>query len=105
MKCAALLLLVALTAAPLSGQSSVRDRVYDADFYSLTCAICRKSIKETLLKMPNVKSVDFDLKCYKCYVTMNGQATMTMAQLEAAFKDSKYMPKGIVECKNPPVFP
>ena len=47
--------------------------------------------------MPNVKSVDYDLKVYKCYVTMNGNATMTMAQLEEAFKTSKYMPKGIVE--------
>jgi hypothetical protein len=99
-----LLLLIAITAAPLSAGAGAPDRVYDVDFYSLTCAICRKAIKETLLTIPNVKSVDYDLKCYKCYVTMNGDATLTMAQLDAAFKTSKYLPKGIVECKNPPVF-
>jgi copper chaperone CopZ len=100
-----LVFLVALTAAPLWADPAAPDRVYDVDFYSLNCAICRKAIKEQLMKMPNVKSVDYDLKTYKCYVTMNGNATLTMAQLEEAFKTSKYMPKGIVELKTPPVLP
>jgi hypothetical protein len=60
----ALLLLIALVTVPMPAAVSAPDRVYDVDFYSLSCAVCRKNIKETLLTLPNVKSVDYDLKCY-----------------------------------------
>ena len=102
MRRTALLLLIALTASPLI---ALADRVYDVCFDGLTCALCRKSIKETLSKLPDVKSVDFDLKCYKCYVTMNGAATLTFKQVDDAFKTSKYIFRSITECKTPPKLP
>jgi copper chaperone CopZ len=99
-------LLVVLSAVPVNaGTFAPPDRVYDALFDSLTCAICRKQIKETLLKLPKVKSVDYDLKCYKCYVTMDGDAKLTAAQLDEAFRPTKYIFRSITECKNPPKFP
>jgi hypothetical protein len=99
-------LLVILCAAPLPAEPLVApDRVYDAVFDSLTCAVCRKQIKETLMKLPKVKSVDYDLKCYRCYVTMEGDATLTAAQVDEAFRPTKYIFRSITECKNPPKFP
>ena len=62
MKPIALLFLVALAGAPLQADVVAPDRVYDVDFTGISCAICRKQIKEMLLKIPNVKSVDYDLK-------------------------------------------
>ena len=74
MKPIALLFLAALAAIPVRADVVAPDRVFDVDFSGMGCAICRKQIKEIILKIPNVKSVDYDLKASKCYVTMNGTA-------------------------------
>jgi cation transport ATPase len=99
-------LLVVLSAIPLPAAGVVPpDRVYDAVFDSLTCALCRKQIKETLMTLPKVKAVDFDLKAYKCYVTMDGGATLTAKQVDDAFKPTKYIFRSITECRTPPKLP
>jgi copper chaperone CopZ len=106
MKRFALLVLVALTGAPLQADlAAPPDRVYDVDFSGMGCAICRKQIKEIILKIKDVKAVDYDLKASKCYVTMNGSATLTYAQLDEAFRPTKYIFRGVTECKNPPKLP
>jgi copper chaperone CopZ len=99
-------LLVIVSAAPLPAVPvAPPEKVYDVTFDALTCAVCRKQIKETLLKIPKVKSVDYDLKCYKCYVTMEADATLTATQVEEAFRPTKYIFRTLTECKNPPKFP
>jgi hypothetical protein len=95
----AILLLIALSAMPASAALIAPDRVYQLDFDNLTCGICRKNVKDTLLTLSNVKSVDYDLKAYICYVTMNGSATLTATTVEDAFKGSKYVFRGISEVR------
>jgi copper chaperone CopZ len=73
------------------------DRVYELDFDRLTCSICRKAIKEVLIGLDKVKSVDYDLKNYKCFVTMNGSATLSHDTVDKAFRGTKYVFRGIAE--------
>jgi hypothetical protein len=75
------------------------DRVYDLDFDRLNCAICRKAIKETLCKLDKVKSVEYDLRALRCIVTMQGNATLSAATVEQAFKGTKYVFRSISERK------
>ena len=105
MKTIALLFLAALAAIPVQADVVAPDRVFDVDFSGMGCAICRKQIKEIILKIPNVKSVDYDLKASKCYVTMNGTAELKYAQLDEAFRPTKYIFRGVTECKTPPKLP
>jgi hypothetical protein len=73
------------------------DRVYELDFDRLNCAICRKAIKDTLIGLSKVKSVDYDLKNYRCIVTMSGTATLSYDTVEKAFKGTKYVFRSIAE--------
>jgi copper chaperone CopZ len=94
----ALALFLALTVIVPSAEAiAPPDRVYELDFEKLNCAICRKAIKETLTKLDTVKSVEYDLKAYKCIVTMRGQSTLTAATVQESFKGSKYVFKSINE--------
>ena len=95
----AIVLLIALSAMPVSGAVIAPDRVYQLDFDNLTCGLCRKAVKDTLLTLSNVKSVDYDLKAYTCFVTMNGSATLTHSVVEAAFKGTKYVFRGLSEVR------
>lgn len=94
----ALMIFIAITMiVPAVQAIAAPDRVYELDFDRLNCAICRKAIKETLLGLDKVKSVDYDLRGLRCIVTMNGSATLTSATIEKAFKTSKYVFRTITE--------
>jgi hypothetical protein len=96
----AFLVFLAVTAlAPSLQAIAPPDRVYQLDFDKLTCSICRKAIKDTLIGLDKVKSVDYDLKNYKCFVTMNGSATLSYDTVDKAFKGTKYVFRGISEKK------
>lgn len=94
----ALILVLASTllASPLLAAVAA-DRVYVLDFDKLNCGLCRKAIKEKLEGLRGVKSVEYDLKEYRCIVTMNGDSTLTAATVTDLFKNTKYVFRSISE--------
>jgi hypothetical protein len=97
LKGAFLLLVLFTMLAPSVQAIAPPDRCYELDFDRLNCAICRKAIKETLLGIDKVKSVEYDLRALRCMVTMNGSATLSFDTVEKAFKGSKYVFRSITE--------
>jgi copper chaperone CopZ len=84
---------------PPASAMTAPDRYFDFDVSLLSCAVCRKQIKEILMAIDGVKAVDFDLVNKKCYVTMNGDKALTKESLEVAFRPSKYIFNGVTEKK------
>jgi copper chaperone CopZ len=96
----AFLIFAALAMAVPSAQATTSpDRVYEVETSLMSCAVCRKKIKEVLEGVEGVKSVEWDLTAKKAIVTMNGDKTLTLATLEKAFKDTKYIVNTCVEKK------
>lgn len=75
------------------------DRVFEVDVSLVSCAVCRKKIKEILMAIENVKEVEFDLVNKKALVTMKGNADLKKDVLAKAFEPSKYIFNGVVEKK------
>lgn len=75
------------------------DRVYEVDVTLVSCAVCRKKIKEIFMGIENVKEVDFDLETKKAIVTMKGDKTLALTTVDEAFKLSKFVVKGMTERK------
>jgi copper chaperone CopZ len=97
------LLLVAMAMIlPPTEAIAPANTVYELDFTGMTCAVCRKKIKEILCRLENVKEVEIDLKTKKVYVTMNGEKTLSRATVDAAFKETKYSVVSMVEKKQDP---
>jgi copper chaperone CopZ len=91
------LLLATLVAAPPASAFAPPDRVYEVDVTLVSCAVCRKKIKEIFMAIDGVKAVEFDLKAKVAIVTMNGDKELKRATVDEAFRLSKYMVNGMKE--------
>jgi copper chaperone CopZ len=94
----AFLLLVAFaTIVPPAQATIAPDRVYEVDVTLVSCAVCRKKIKEIFLAIDGVKDVEFDLKAKVAIVTMKGDKELKRATVDEAFRLSKYTVNGMKE--------
>jgi copper chaperone CopZ len=97
-----LLIVVALSvAASLALAVAAPDAVYEVAISGMTCKGCAKEVKDLVVKIADVKTVEIDVKAGLATITMNGSAKLDRAAVETALKGSKFAVTSFSEKKSP----